>query len=495
MSLHQDSLSALQEIQRLSAGRARIVFVSGNFNIVHPGHLRLLRFAAECGDFLVVAVYDRRSPGALLSEELRLEGVRSISLVDYVFILRDRPEDFIGELRPAVVVKGKEHEALSNPELEAVKSYGGKLLFGSGDLTFSSLDLLREEFQEVNRSTISLPNDFPPRHGFEIGDLSVALRKMRDLMVCVVGDVVVDEYVTCDAVGMSQEDPTIVVTPVAREKYLGGAAIVAAHARGLGAKVNFFSVIGHDVEAAFVRERLASYGVDYQVYEDDSRPSTLKQRYRAENKTLLRVNQLRSHAISREIQWQMCRDIVATLDDVDLVIFSDFNYGCLPQTLIDELITHSSKREILMAADSQSSSQIGDVSRFKGMELITPTEREARLAVHDFNSGLAVLAQRLQAKARCKNILMTLGAEGLLLYAATDKEDEWHTDRLPPFNTAPKDVAGAGDSLLVCASMAMAVGCDIWQSAFLGSLAAAWQVGRIGNTPLRSEDLHEEIGP
>ncbi len=34
---------------------------------------------------------------------------------------------------------------------------------------------------------------------------------------------------------------------------------------------------------------------------------------------------------------------------------------------------------VMMAADSQVSSQIGDVSRFKGMTLITPTEREARV--------------------------------------------------------------------------------------------------------------------
>jgi len=52
------------------------------------------------------------------------------------------------------------------------------------------------------------------------------------------------------------------------------------------------------------------------------------------------------------------------------------------------------------------------------------------------------------------------------------------------FNTAPKDPAGAGDSLLTCSAMALAVGANIWQGAFLGSLAAALQVGRVGNSPL-----------
>ena len=48
-TIHQDSIKALDEIRRQSTGHRKLVFVSGNFNIVHPGHLRLMRFAAECG--------------------------------------------------------------------------------------------------------------------------------------------------------------------------------------------------------------------------------------------------------------------------------------------------------------------------------------------------------------------------------------------------------------------------------------------------------------
>ena len=45
------SRQIVAEIQKLADVGKRIVFVSGNFNTLHPGHLRLLRFAAECGDF------------------------------------------------------------------------------------------------------------------------------------------------------------------------------------------------------------------------------------------------------------------------------------------------------------------------------------------------------------------------------------------------------------------------------------------------------------
>ncbi len=493
MSLHADSINALTEIRRRVGGKKKIVFVSGNFNIVHPGHLRLLRFAAECGDFLVVGVNDKRSQGALLEEELRLEGVRSISLVGYSFLLRDAPEEFIAQLRPNVVVKGKEHETGINTETQAVSAYGGKLLFSSGDVSFSSLDLLRKEFQQVNYSTIVAPRDFLHRHGFAMQELNEALVKMRGLRICVIGDTIVDEYITCDPLGMSQEDPTIVVSPVLSEKFIGGAAIVAAHARGLGAEVDFISVTGKDVTAQMTRDWLDEYGVSHSLYEDDSRPTTLKQRFRTSNKTLLRVSHLRNQDISKEIQQKIFWDAQEALTRADLLIFSDFNYGCLPQALVNALIDHCRGKGIMMVADSQSSSQVGNVSRFKGMALITPTEREARISVRDFNSGLVVLAETLRVEAQAKNVLITLGAEGVLIHAASSNGEQWHTDRLQSFNTAPKDIAGAGDSLLTCASMAMAVGCDIWKSAYLGSLAAACQVGRIGNIPLRPSDLQAEM--
>ena len=146
-----------------------------------------------------------------------------------------------------------------------------------------------------------------------------------------------------------------------------------------------------------------------------------------------------------------------------------------------------------MVADSQSSSQVGDVSRFKDALLLTPTEREARLAVRDFNSGLVVLAEKLREKTNAKNIILTLGSEGVIAHATSANTGTWLTDRLPAFNTAPKDSAGAGDSLLACCSMSMAVGTDIWKSMYLGSIAAACQVSRVGNIPLSPQDVKLEL--
>src|SRR2546430_2683740 len=115
----------------------------------------------------------------------------------------------------------------------------------------------------------------------------------------------------------------------------------------------------------------------------------------------------------------------------------------------------------MMVADSQSSSQVSDVSRFKGMRLLTPTEREARLATRDFSSGLVILAEALRQKAQAEHVILTLGSEGLVVQVPEPNPGYFSTDRLPALNSAPKDSAGAGDSLLASAAMAVAVGADI----------------------------------
>ncbi len=490
--LTQDSQKAINEIKKRAGKRKKVVFVSGFFNIVHPGHLRLLRFAAECGDFLVVGVYGDAMGDSLIDESMRLEGIKAYRLVDHTFILKDKTDDFIKALQPSIVVKGKEHENGYNPEAEAVKSYGGKMLFGSGDMSFSLVELLQDESQRIVSSSFVRNDAFMGRHDFAWNDIEAVLNRFRDLKVLVIGDLIIDEYITCDPLGMSQEDPTIVVTPVGVELFLGGAGIVAAHASNLGADVSFFSVTGNDEILGFADEKLKEAKVHANLFSDESRPTILKQRYRCSGKTLLRVNHLRQHPASREIQDQIKEKLFDIIADLDLVIFSDFNYGCLPQALVDDIVSECGKRNIMMVADSQSSSQIGDVSRFRHMDLLTPTEREARLALKDFESGLVVLAEKLRQKAKAKNIFVTLNKEGLLIHADGKAKGTYITDRLEAMNKTPVDPAGAGDSLLTCSALALAAGADIWQSVYLGSVAAACQVGRNGNIPMSITELSQK---
>lgn len=473
----------------------KTVLVSGHFNVIHPGHLRLLRFAKECGTRLVVAVESDRLAGnaAHVPEHLRLEGVASNSYVDEAFLIDTPAVDIIRELRPDVVVKGKEHEVRSNPEAEVLAGYGGRLMFSSGETVFSSLDLIRREFTEVSTSSIGLPHEYLARNSISKEKLTQLCRCFGKLKVVVIGDLIIDEYITCEPLGMSQEDPTIVVTPIDSLRFVGGAGIVAAHAAGLGAQVDFLSVTGQDAPRTFGLEKLSEFNVRSHTVEDASRPTTLKQRYRSKGKSLLRVSHLHQGAISTELQQQMMRLLEPVLVDANLLVFSDFNYGCLPQPLVERVTALAKERGVLLAADSQSSSQVGDISRFSGMDLITPTEREARIAVRNHEDGLVVLAEKLRQQAQAKNVLLKMGEEGLLIHACGGADVGIMTDQVPALNSHPKDVAGAGDSLLIAGAMAMACGASIWEAGCLGSLAAAIQVGRVGNSPLQIDELLREI--
>ena len=102
-----------------------------------------------------------------------------------------------------------------------------------------------------------------------------------------------------------------------------------------------------------------------------------------------------------------------------------------------------------------------------------------------------VVAQMICERANSKAALVKLGEEGVLL-RFRDGSD-WKTDQIPALNSAPQDVAGAGDCMLVASSLALTVGANMWEAGLLGSLAAAIQVGRVGNTPITQDEILHEL--
>lgn len=482
-------MSDAARIRKSLGDDARVVFVSGNFNVLHPGHIRLLKFARELGDHLVVGVNPDSSSGVGVPGKLRLEGVISNRHVEHAFLIPGEIEDVLRELRPAIVVKGREHENSPNREEAVLAEFGGELVFSSGEMLSTAGSDFEDEV-DPRRASL-LPDGYLARHGLSSTLLIKELRKIAGLRMIVIGDLIVDDYVDCDPLGMSQEDPTLVVSPRETHRFVGGAGIVAAHGQGLGAEVTFLSVVGDDDVADVAEDKLADYGVTAILDRDYNRPTTLKQRFRASGKTLLRVSHLRQHAISIEHSNRLVREIEARLTKTDLIVFSDFNYGCLPDRVVAQVAEMAANAGIVVTADSQVSSQIGDISRFKGMRLITPTELEARLALNEPSQNLVVVSERLMETADCTHLIMTLGADGVLIRSRG--EDGLETDRIAALNPAPRDVSGAGDSFFCAASLALTAGSDIWASGLLGSIAAACQVSRLGNIPLKQAELKNVI--
>ena len=125
------------------------VLVTGRFNVLHTGHIRLLRYAKEVGTNLIVGVEGDEyiGSGNYIPENLRLEGVSNLSMVDKAFIFNEKIESVLKKIKPDIVVKGKEHENNFNEEEKILNELGSKLLFSSGEMFFSIVKTLEKDNQ------------------------------------------------------------------------------------------------------------------------------------------------------------------------------------------------------------------------------------------------------------------------------------------------------------------------------------------------------------
>ena len=182
---------------------------------------------------------------------------------------------------------------------------------------------------------------------------------------------------------------------------------------------------------------------------------------------------------------------MSLIKNKNLVIFSDFNYGCLPQVLVNKITNICLKNKINLVADSQSSSQVGDISRFKNTLLITPTEHEARIALKDYENGIPIIAEKLHKKTGVPNIAITLGQDGLFL--SNYINGKLKSDKLPAFTNKAVDPSGAGDCFLAVTSLCLTCGSNFWESAYLGSISAGIQVTKLGNQAISKTEILKNL--
>jgi len=468
--------------------KAQKVFVSGKFRVIHSGHMRLFRTATDLGDELIVAL-DIES---LSEEEIhwRRSILENIEYIDNVITYNSGVELVIREIKPDVVVKGHEFRNAVNPELTILAEYGGKLVFTSGANFYSESDLIGTNDSEFIEKISTLPQDFMARNKISTDRLTKIVQDFSNLNVCVVGDLIIDEYINCHPLGMSQEEPTVVVTPVDKRRYFGGAGIVAAHCKSLGAKTSLITVTGDDEISKWALEKATTYEVNCLNVVDANRPTTLKQRYRSGTQTLLKISYLTQDFLDSDKERAIIEKLLQLAPSLDVLIFSDFSYGVLSPFLVEEMQKIAVEYGVFVSADSQSSSQIGNLGKFNDFDLISATEREARLELKDNTSGLVVVAEGLRTQLGATNLLLKMGGDGVLISAEDELERMLATDEIGAVNKNPVDTSGAGDSMLAGASLALASGATIYEAALIGSILAGIQVGRLGNVPIAQETVN-----
>ena len=471
------------------------VFISGNFSILHPGHIRLFQLARNLGDELIVGVNSDETVISPINVPiaLRMDSVNSIQMVNKAIVINNDLEKILLDLKPEIVLKGREHEYLENIEQDIVAKYGGRLVFGSGDFVmsskefFSSIDLHSQGIESAGKP-------FLARHKIDLSRVEEILEKSKSIRLVVIGDLIIDEYIDCESVGLSQEDPSVIFRPFKSKRFVGGAGIVSMHASSIGADTTYIGVAGADAEMQLAKSQLEDAGVAVHLFTDKSRQTILKQRFKSSGKTQFRLNRFDDATITRDTRQEILETVGSSLKGADVLIFSDFNYGFLDSEIVANIINLARMAGVFIAADCQISSQIANYLKYHGVDLVTPTEHEVRVTLRNNHDGLAAIANTFQESLKSKYLMLTLGADGVLLQEQIEHEHgNFMADILPALNPNPRDVAGAGDSFLVLASLALAGGASINEAAYLASLGANVQVSRVGNIPITAAEIRTAL--
>ena len=475
----------------------------GHFNAIHPGHIRYFQNATHHGDQLIIALegtdqLPESERNVLFSEVDRAEALAALSIVDYVVILDTAPlEDLVQLIEPRALVLGKEFEreryTKVDPAVRWMREYGGEVVYEAGETHYATTNIfgtqteLEKERWEKFESALKTQNI----------DLMKALNKLSEdtpSRVLVLGDTIVDQYVACDPIGMSNEAPVVVVKELEAKDFVGGAGIVAAHVATLGGDCKYLSVTGKDSYATFVESKLTEFGVETHLFEDSSRPTTFKIRYLVENQKLFRVSRLKEHSLPKKIEEAVIECINESAPNLDGVLVCDFVYGVITRRIIEALEQATRRYDLPLFGDLQCSSQIGNISKFRHFQLLCPTEREARIALGNQDDGIEYVANLLMQKTQTSNLIVKLGAEGFIAYRKEEDRDFLHRQHFPALSANPADVAGAGDALLAAVSVGLTQNLTLMEASAIGCCVAALAVQTVGNHPVRLEDVREYLG-
>lgn len=213
-----------------------------------------------------------------------------------------------------------------------------------------------------------------------------------------------------------------------------------------------------------------------------------------EEQKLFRVSRIREHTLSHSIEELYVQKLWELSENIDGIIISDFVYGVITQRVLDEIKKISKQKKILLFGDLQCSSQVGNITKFAGFNLICPTEREVRIALSNQYDGIEWIANKLLEKTKSQNLIIKLGSKGFIAYGRENSVDDFiKREHFPALMTNPLYVAGAGDSLLSALSVSICSGSDLMEASAIGTCMAALAVQTIGNIPITKEELEEFI--
>jgi D-beta-D-heptose 7-phosphate kinase/D-beta-D-heptose 1-phosphate adenosyltransferase len=310
------------------------------------------------------------------------------------------------------------------------------------------------------------------------------LERLPSAGVLVVGDVMLDSYVSGSASRISPEAPVPIVGVTRRLYVPGGAANVAANIAALGSNVSLAGVTGVDDSAVRLRTELARIGIDSDaLIEDTARPTTTKTRITAAGQQIVRFDEEHRGPLPEAVESLLRSRCEDRLAQVDACVISDYAKGVVGDGFCHWLIAEAARRGKPVVVDPKSR----DLARYGGATVVTPNLKETASASGipvetslDLDHAVELLIPRIAPSS----LLVTRGEDGMSLF-----EPGRIGRHLPALRNEVADVTGAGDTVVAVLAIALGMGFDLPDSACIANIAAAIAVSHHGTWAVCRDEL------
>lgn len=314
------------------------------------------------------------------------------------------------------------------------------------------------------------------------------LRKIARLRILVIGDVMLDHYIWGDATRISPEAPVPVVD-IARDTWTaGGAANVALNIASLGARCTVAGFIGRDEAGARLTQILREKSIRI-LHTPGTGATILKTRVLVQHQQLCRLDR-ESPQAHYELSPPLVEKLFAkAILAADAVILSDYAKGILSDELVAKVTRLARAAGKFIALDPKPKHPLV----FRDLDLITPNKRES-LLLAGIEPGphapypAADVCARLHQLYRTRNLVITLGEDGMLL---SSKGKILQT--IPTAAREVFDVSGAGDTALAGLVLALTAGTSLEQAVHFSNAAAGVVVGKIGTATVTPKELTDYV--
>ncbi|MEO7457304.1 MAG: D-glycero-beta-D-manno-heptose-7-phosphate kinase [Gemmatimonadaceae bacterium] len=311
--------------------------------------------------------------------------------------------------------------------------------------------------------------------------LGTLLGAARGKRIVVIGDSMLDVYLTGDADRISPEAPVPVVRVRGRQQALGGAANVAQNVVAIGCRCDLVSAVGEDDGGERLRALMGSQGIETGALVRTSRPTTVKTRVVARSQQLVRIDEEDDADFVGAENDALAASALAEIDVADALVLEDYNKGVLVPSLISQAIEAARARGIPVVVDPK----FRNFFAYRGATVFKPNRRELEAAlgaavVVDEGSTLPSALKRLGVQ----HLLLTLGERGMVLVS-----EDGTMVRVPTVARGVYDVVGAGDTVTAYLAAILAAGGTVSECAIIANIAAGIEVGKLGAATVSAEEV------